>query len=378
MKKSGIIIGLIVVVGLAVVFVLTQPKGEPGVIKIGAAMPLTGEGALYGEPQKLAAELAVEDINNKGGLLGKKVILIAQDDKAQPTEAVNIAHMFASRQDIIGVIGYPNSGNAIPASKILYERGIPYIATTPTNPLLTQQGFKNVFRFAPTDDMQGISDAEFIFNKLNTRSVVIIHDNTAYGKGIATYVKEHFQYLGGKVLMFDALIPGEKDYRSILLKAAKYKPGAIFYGGMMPEGAILVKQAEELGLKFKFVFGDGCFDEQFKKLAGTDCKNVYISFLAPPWENVPTAREFVNKYRARYGSVPPFAPYGYDAMMVLAEAIRRAKSLNREKIIQTLHDPTFVVQGVTGEIKFNENGQTPGRRFYFYTFNEKGRLVLYE
>jgi branched-chain amino acid transport system substrate-binding protein len=378
MKKFLVWVGILVVVVLGVILIVTQVRREPGEIKIGAAMPLTGEGAVYGEPQKLAAELAVEDINNKGGLLGKKLTLIPQDDKAQPTEAVNIAHMFASRTDIIGVIGYPNSGNAIPASKIFYERGIPYIATTPTNSLLTKQGFKNVFRFAPTDDMQGISAAEFIFNKLNARSVVIIHDNTAYGKGIALYVKEHFQSLGGKVLLFDALTPGEKDYRSILLKAARYKPEAIFYGGMMREGAILVRQAEELGLKFKFVFGDGCFDEQFKKLAGTDCKNVYISFLAPPWETVPTAKEFVKKYQERYGSVPPFAPYGYDAVMVLAEAIKRSKSLDREKIIKALRDPTFVVQGVTGEIKFDENGQTPGRRFYFYTFNEKGRLVLYE
>ncbi|MCJ7587393.1 MAG: branched-chain amino acid ABC transporter substrate-binding protein [Candidatus Aminicenantes bacterium] len=371
-------IGIVVVVALAILLIVTQTKNEPKEIKIGVILPLTGEGAVYGEPQRRAAELAVEDINNKGGLLGKKVTLLAQDDKAQPADAVNIAHLFTSRNDIIGVIGYPNSGNAIPASKIFHSRKMPYVATSPTNPILTQQGFENVFRFAPTDNMQGISGAEFIFNRLKDHSIVIIHDNASYGKGIATQVKEHFESLGGNVLLSEALIPGERDYRGVLLMAKSYKPEAIFYGGMMPEGSILVRQAEELGLKIVFVFGDGCFDEHFKKLAGTNCRNVYISFLSPPWEAVPTAKEFVQKYKARYGPIPPFAPYGYDAILVLAEGINRAKSLDHEKIIQALRDPGFVVQGVTGEIKFDQNGQTTGRRFYFYTFNEQGKLVLYE
>ena len=375
MKKLWIIFGIVVVVALAIVLIVTQTKKGP---KIAAAMPLTGDGAVYGDPQRRAAELAIEEINKKGGLLGKKISLLAQDDKAQPADAVNIAQFFTSRNDIVGVIGYPNSGNAIPASKIFHSHKMPYMATSPTNPVLTQQGYDNVFRFAPTDDMQGISGAEFIFNRLKIHSVIIIHDNASYGKGLATQVKERFKSLGGKVLLFDALIAGENDYRSILSKAKGYKPEAIFFGGMMPEGSILVRQAKELGLQTKFIFGDGCFDEQFKKLAGTDCRNVYISFLAPPWEAVPTAKEFVEKYKARYGSVPPFAPYGYDAVIVLAEGVKRASSLDHEKIIQALHDPTFVVQGVTGEIKFDKNGQTISRRFYFYTFNEEGKLVLYE
>jgi branched-chain amino acid transport system substrate-binding protein len=378
MKKIWIVTGFILVMALAIVLIVTQTKKEPKEISIGAAMPLTGEGAVYGEPQRRAAELAVQDINNKGGLLGKRITLDAQDDKAQPADAVNIANLFTSLRDVAGVFGYPNSGSAIPASKIFHSRKMPYVATSPTNPILTQQGFENVFRFAPTDDMQGISAAEFIFNRLKVHSIVIIHDNASYGKGIAMQVKKHFESLGGNVLFSEALITGERDYRSVLLKSKSYKPEAIFYGGMMPEGSILVKQAVELGLDTKFVFGDGCFDEKFRELAGTNCRNVYISFLAPPWEAVPTAKEFVEKYKARYGPVPPFAPYGYDAVIVLAEAIKRANSLAHEKIIQALSDPGFIVQGVTGEIKFDQNGQTTGRRFYFYIFNEQGKLVLYE
>jgi branched-chain amino acid transport system substrate-binding protein len=147
---------------------------------------------------------------------------------------------------------------------------------------------------------------------------------------------------------------------------------------MLQEGSLLVRQAKELSLKSKFVFGDGAFDERFIELSGTKGDNVYISFLAPPWQTVPTSKEFAEKYKTRYGPVPAFAPYGYDAVLVLAEAIKKANSLDREKIIQALRDPGFTVQGVTGAIKFDKNGQTTGRGFYFYTFNNQGKLVLYE
>lgn len=366
------ILGLIFIPGCS------KEQPEPDEIKIAAAMPLTGDGAFYGEPQRKAAAMAVEEINNNGGLLGRKLILLAHDDKAQATEAVNLAHMFAANRDIAGVIGHPNSGNAIAASKIYHDHQIPYVATSPTNPTLTQQGFENVFRFAPTDDMQGISGAKFIFDNLKVDSIVVIHDNASYGKGLADGVKRHFESLGGKILLFDAIIAGERDYRSILSKVASLNPKVVFYGGMMPEGAVLVRQAKELGIDSQFVFGDGCFDEKLKGLAGTSCSNVYISFLAPPWEEVPDAEAFVKKYKERHRSVPPFAPYGYDAVLVLAEAIKKANSSRRENIIGALRDPEFEVQGVTGKIKFDKNGQTVGRLFYFYTFDAEGKLALKE
>lgn len=345
------------------------------VIKIGASMPLTGDGAVYGVPQKNAAQMAVDEINKTGGLLGMKVILDAQDDQAKPTLAANNAQYFVTDKNLIGVIGFPNSGNAIAASKIFAEHNIPYVASSPTNPVLTQQGFKNVFRFAPTDNMQGASDAKFIKNVLRYNELFILHDNQAYGKGLATNVKESFEKLGGKVSSFDAIQARQNDYRTILYKIKNEKPKVIFYGGMLEEGAKLVQQAKEIGLNVKFVFGDGCFDQKFKQLAGTDCKNVYISFLAPPWDSFEPAKKFAEQYKGKYGeSVPPFAPYGYDAVMVLSKAIEKANSNDKDKIIESLK--TLKYKGITGNIWFNENGQTPERDFYFYHFNNNGQLVI--
>lgn len=376
--KSSVVITTISIIILSLIVFIGCVKKEEKEIKIGSVMPLTGDGAVYGEPQRKAAELATTEINEKGGLLGRKVVLVAQDDKKEPKEAANIAQMFTSSKDIIGVIGHPNSGAAIAASKIYSEKNMPFVITSATNPVITQQGFKNIFRFAPTDDMQGISDADFIFNILKVSALVVIHDNAAYGKGLASQVKQHFESLGGKVLLFDAIMAGESDYRSLLSKLKNYKPAAVFYGGMHTEAAKLLKQAKEIGLDSKFIFGDGCFDESLLKLSGTDGKNVYVSFLAAPWQEVPSAKSFVEKYQKLYGNVPPFAPYGYDAVMVLAEGIRRAGSTDANKVITALRAPDFTIEGVTGKIKFDSNGQVTDRAFYFYTFNDNGNFVLYK
>lgn len=373
-------IGIAIVVGVAVVIlaIWATRHQDPDVIKIAFIAPLTGDGAVYGVPQRNAAQVAVDEINAQGGLLGKKLELVPFDDKASPKEATTIANKICVMKGVVAVVGHPNSGTAIPASKLYNRRGIPFVVTTATNPVITHQGFNNVFRFAPTDDMQGSSAAHFIYHKLSVHKLVIIHDNTAYGKGLAENVKGTFASLGGDVPLYDAIMPGQQEYRGIIAKISEKKPKAVFYGGMMPEGAKLVRQAKELGLDTIFIFGDGCFDEQFRNLSRTDCRNVYISFLAPPWEKLTSANKFCQKYKAQFHSLPAFAPYGYDGIMVVAEAIRRAKSTDAQKLIRALHDPTFSLQGVTGKITFNNRGQTVDRRFYFYTFDTRGQLVLHE
>ncbi|MGD8719887.1 MAG: branched-chain amino acid ABC transporter substrate-binding protein [Candidatus Zixiibacteriota bacterium] len=352
-------------------------KKEPETIKIAIVTPLTGDGAVYGVPQKNAAEIAVNEINENGGLLGRKVELLPYDDKADPKEAVTIANKVVTLPGITGVVGHPNSGNAIPASKIYKESGLPYVVTSATNPEITRQGFENVFRFAPTDDMQGISAARFISETLGVDNVAVIHDNAAYGKGIADNVKQESEKLGLKVVLYDALNPGQKEYRAIIEKLKGVTPAVVFYGGMAPEGAKLVKQAKELGLETTFVMGDGCFDEKLPELAGTDCKNVCVSFLAPPWGEVGSAKGFVEEYKRDFGDVPAFAPYGYDAVKVLAAGISKAESQDHEAIIEALRAPGFSVEGVTGKITFDDNGQTTDRSFYFYTFGDDGRFKLY-
>jgi len=372
----GAIIGL-VVVAVILVIALTGKK-EAGTIKIGVSLPLSGDNAVFGVPQRKAAQLAADEINARGGVLGKRLKLVVEDDAGQAKNAVLAAQKLTVEKSIVAVVGHPNSGCAIPASKVYHDAGIPFVTSTATNPLLTDQGFENVLRFAPTDDMQGSSIAEFIYRKLRHQSVALLHDNAAYGKGIEGHVKTRFEQLGGRILFEDAIDPKSLDFKQVLLKANQLSPPVVFYGGMLPEGTRLVNQAEQVRLKTVFVFGDGCYDETFIKLAGTDCRNVYISFLAAPVDQIESSKAFYERYKARYGDAPSFfAPYAYDAISLIADAITKAGAAERTAIIRVLRQPSYSFEGVTGPIRFNEKGQVTDRSFFFYTFDERGRLVLF-
>ena len=376
-KKAWIGIVMVVVGFLIAVNVLQSCSKKGRTISVGAVFPLAGDNAVFGVPQRNAAQLAVDEINADGGVLGKQLVLVVEDDAGQAKTATLAAQKIIADKNLVAVVGHPNSGCAIPASKIYYEAGVPFVTSTATNPTLTDQGYENVFRFAPTDDMQGFSIAEFICNKLGHQSVVLLHDNGAYGKGIEGNVKLRFTDLGGRVLLEDAIDPKALDFKQVLLKIKQLSPPVVFYGGMLPEGARLVRQAKQVGLEAVFVFGDGCYDETFVELAGTDCRNVYISFLAAPADQMESAKAFYGRYKARFGDQPSFfAPYAYDAISVIADAIGKASSSDRAAIIRELHQPTYVFDGVTGPIRFNDKGQSTDRSFYFYTFDEHGKLVL--
>jgi branched-chain amino acid transport system substrate-binding protein len=376
-KKTWIRIVMVVVGFLIAVNVLQSCGQKERTISIGAVLPLTGDNAVFGVPQRNAAQLAVDEINAAGGVLGKQLLLVVEDDAGQAKTATLAAQKIVSDKNLVAVVGHPNSGCAIPASKIYHEAGVPFVTSTATNPTLTQQGYENVFRFAPTDDMQGFSIAEFILNKLGHKSAVLLHDNAAYGKGIEGNVKTRFTELGGNVLLEDAIDPKALDYKQVLLRIKQLSPPVVFYGGMLPQGTQLVKQAQQVGLETVFVFGDGCYDESFVELAGTDCRNVYISFLAAPVDQMESAKAFYDRYKARFGDEPSFfTPYAYDAVSVVADAISKAGSHNRAAIIRELHKPDYSFNGVTGPIHFNDKGQSTDRSFYFYTFDEHGELIL--
>jgi len=379
MARKTLLVLVIAAVAAVVIALLLMKPHQPKSVTIGFIGPLSGDNAVFGIPQRNAAQLAVDEINERGGVLGRRLILVVEDDRADPKTAVSGAQKLTSSKDVIAVIGHPNSGCAIPASKVYNDSGVVFLTTTATNPKLTQQGYKYIFRFAPTDDVQGFSIAEFIFRKLGHKSVVLLHDNGAYGKGIESKVKMRYQQLGGRILLEDAINPQSRDFKQILAKVKQFAPSVVFYGGMLPEGTKLVKQAKELGLETQFVFGDGCYDETFRKLAGTDCRNVYVSFLAAPVEQIPAAKGFYLRYKSRHGETPSFfAPYAYDAVHLLVRAVQESGSATRESTLEALRAPGFSFTGVTGPAKFDERGQAVGKSFYFYTFDADGKLVLYE
>lgn len=326
-------------------------------IKIGLAGPMTGDQAKMGMDLKNGVELAVSEWNEKGGVLGKNIELLAEDDQHDPKLAVAVANKL-SNSGAAGVIGHWNSSASIPASEVYRDRGnIPMITPASTNPQLTERGYENVFRVCGRDDQQGRIAADFVANRLKIKKVAIIHDKTTYGQGLADEFKRE---LGSnvEVVYYGVVIQGDKDFRSVLTSIKAKKPDLIYFGGIYPEAGLLVKQAKELGIKAPFMSGDGTIDKEFIKIAGKEnAEGTYLTFSPDPL-NIPTAKAFLDKYHAKYGEHGPYSIYAYDAANILLTAIGKSASgggaTDGKKVSEAIHNLEY--EGAMGTIKFDKKG----------------------
>jgi len=321
------------------------------VIKIGIAGPMTGDQAKMGMDFKNGVSLAVQEWNNKGGVLGKKIKVIISDDQHDPKQAVSVANKMVN-EGVVGVIGHFNSSCSIPASDVYNRAGIPMITPGSTNPQLTEKGYRCVFRVCGRDDQQGKVGSEFAINYLKLNNAAILHDKTTYGQGLANEFKKS---LGDKVkvVYYGAIVQGDRDFKMVLTAVKTKNPELIFFGGIYPEAGLLVKQAKELGLITKFMSGDGTIDPKFIEIAGTAAEGTYLTFSPDP-KNIPSAKGFIEKYQSKYGEIGPYSIYAYDATNILLSAIKEANSTDGKSIIDKLHSMEFNV--ALGNIKFDSKG----------------------
>lgn len=324
---------------------------DNNVIRIGAAGPMTGDQSKMGVDLRNAVELAVAEWNEKGGVLGKKIVLLAGDDQADPKQAVSIANKFIN-QKAVAVVGHWNSSCSLPASKYYNDANIVMISPATTNPQLTLQGFKRVFRVCGTDDQQGRVAADFVLSRLHPKRVAIIHDKTAYGQGLADYFKKA---LGDKVqvVYYGGIIQRDPDYKAVLTTIKENNPDVYFFGGIYPEAGRLVRQAKEVDLNIPMITGDGVFDPTFISIAGKSAEGTYVTFGKEP-AGLSTAKTFIEKYRAKYGDPGPYSIYAYDAANIILSSIAETKSTDGGKIAEYISKTTF--HGAFGDIAFDKNG----------------------
>ncbi len=336
---------------LSIVLTLSCAKKEE-TIKIGIAGPMTGDQAKMGTDFKNSVTLAVEEWNAKGGVLGKKIAVMIADDQRDPKQAVSVANKLVNK-GAVGIIGHFNSSCSIPASDVYNRAGIPMITPASTNPQLTEKGYRGVFRVCGRDDQQGKVAAGFVIHQLKLKKVVVIHDKTTYGQGLADEFKK---FLGGmvEVVYYGGIVQGDKDFKTVLTAIKDKKPELIFFGGIYPEAGLLVKQARELGLSVPFMSGDGTIDPKFIEIAGAQAaEGTYLTFSPDP-QHIPTAKEFIDKYKARYGELGPYSIYAYDATNILLTAVKEAGTKDGKAIIERLHSMEF--SGALGKIKFDNRG----------------------
>jgi branched-chain amino acid transport system substrate-binding protein len=340
---------------LSILFVIIAAisgcKKKEEVVKIGIAGPMTGPQAKMGMDFRNGVTIAIEEWNEKGGILGKKIEMIVGDDQADPKQAVAVANKLVN-EGVIGIIGHFNSSCSIPASDVYNRAGIPMITPASTNPQLTERGYRGVFRVCGRDDQQGMVAAQFVLNQLMTKRVAIIHDKTTYGQGLADEFKKNIVNI--EVVYYGGITQGDKDFKTVLTSIKAKKPDLIYFGGIYPEAGLLVRQAREIGLNVPFMSGDGTIDPKFIEIAGKEAAEGTFLTFGPDPKNIPTAKNFIDKYNSRFGEIGPYSIYAYEATNILLTAIKEAATTDGKAIIEKLHTLTF--SGSLGTIKFDDKG----------------------
>ena len=343
------------------------PAPTPEVtVKIGHVAPLTGPQAHLGKDNENAARMAIDELNGKGVEIGGakvKFELVAEDDQADPKQGTIVAQKLVDAK-VAGVVGHLNSGTTIPASKIYFDAGIPQISPSATNPKYTQQGFATAFRVMANDVQQGKVLGEYAAKQLAAKTVAIIDDRTAYGQGLADEFEKAAVAAGAKIATREFTNDKATDFAAILTKIKSKKVDLIFFGGMDAQGGPLVKQMKSLGLKSKFLTGDGSFTPEFIKLAGPASEGQYASLPGVPLDQMPGGKAFGDAFTAKYGPIQLYAPYVYDAVMVMVDAMQRANSVDSAKYLPEIGKTDY--QGVSAKIQFDDKGDLKGGAISLY------------
>jgi branched-chain amino acid transport system substrate-binding protein len=343
-----------------------QQNGDNQVVLIGQASPLTGPQAHLGKDNENGARLALDEINAAGlTLAGKKVVLElkSEDDAADPKTATTVAQKLAD-EGVAGVIGHLNSGATIPASKIYFDNGIPQISPSATAVAYTAAGFKTAYRVMTNDAQQGTVLGRYAVNKLGAKKIAIIDDRTAYGQGLADEVEKAAKAVGGEVVAREYTSDRSTDFTAILTSIKGKAPDLVFFGGMDPQAAPMIKQMRQLGMQAKFLGGDGVQTPKLIELAGADAEGALASNPGLPLDSMPGGSAFKAKFEAKYGKIQNYSPYAYDAIYVLIDAMKRAGSSDPANYLAELPKTDF--QGVTGRIRFDAKGDLTGGAVTLY------------
>lgn len=355
----------------------SAPVSEATVVKIGHVAPLTGLQAHLGKDNENGARLALEEISAQGLTIDGhsiRLVLDGQDDAADPRVGTEAAQKLVD-DHVIAVIGHMNSGVSIPASKIYSDAGIAQISPSTTNPEYTKQGYKTTFRVVATDALQGPVLAGYAMKTLHAKKVVVVDDASAYGRGLADEFVKSVQAGGVKVAAREATTEKARNFKAILTKIRRIQPDVVMYGGMDVTGGPFAKEAAALGIKAKILAGDGVCTDKVAELAGDAVQNIICSEAGLALSKMDKGADFEKKYEARFHTpVQIYAPFTYDAMYVIVDAMKRANSIEAPKVLAAIASTDY--NGLTGHIAFDDKGDLKAGTITLYDFKDKKKDVL--
>ena len=354
---------MIAVIALAVALpVFANGSQEGGTVKIGVAGAHSGDLASYGIPSMKAAELVVEDWNSRGGVLGKQIELVIEDDVCKPEIATNTAAKLVG-EDVVAVIGHICSGATKAALGIYKDSDIITISPSATNPPLTQSGdYPNFYRTIAPDDAQARLEVDFAVDTLGLKKIAVLHDKGDYGKGLAEFAKAMLEADGkAEVVLYEGITVGAVDYSAVINKIKNAGAEAIIFGGYHPEASKLVGQMRKKGMDTIFISDDGVKDETFIKVAGEYAEGVYATGPKDTSSNPNTIA--ANKaHQNKYGEDPgAFFLNAYAATTAVLNAIEKAGSTDYDAVSKALKSE--YVDTTLGKISFDERGDAIGVGF---------------
>jgi branched-chain amino acid transport system substrate-binding protein len=335
-------------------------------VVIATAGPMTGQYAVFGEQMKRGAELAVKDINAAGGINGEQLVLKIGDDACDPKQAVAVANSFVN-EEVVFVAGHFCSGSSIPASQVYNEEGILQISPASTNPQLTEQGFENVFRTCGRDDVQGQYAANYVVDNNLAQKIAIIHDKSAYGKGLADEFKKELNAKGVEEVMYEAINAGDKDFTALITKMKDAGVDLIYHGGYHTEAGLIVRQARQQGMEATMMSGDALVDKQYWEITGPTGEGTLMTFAPDPRKS-PAAAEVVARFEAEGYNPEGYTLYTYAAIQAFADAAKKAGSTEPEEVAAALQEGTF--ETVLGQIAFNEKGDVEEPKYVMYRWKD--------
>ena len=369
------LLALVAAIGLAISGSAAQ-AADP--VKIGVMAPLTGSWASEGQGMKKIVELLAEQQNAKGGVLGRKIEVVTEDDGGDPRTA-SLAAQRLTTKGVVAVIGTYGSSVTEASQTIYDEAGIPQIANGSTAIRLTEKNFKRFFRTAPRDDEQGRMAAQTI-EKLGFKKVAILHDSTSYAKGLADEANALLKKQGADVVFFDALTPGERDYTAILTKLKGANPDVVLFTGYYPEAGLLLRQKRSMGWTVPFIGGDATNNPDLVKSAGKEAAEGFY-FLSPPQPqdlDTPEAKAFLTDYQKKYNETPPsiWVVLAGDGFRVAVAGMAGAQSTEGGKVAEYLHQSLKGYSGLSGPISFDAKGDREGEVYRVYKVDAEGRFVM--
>jgi branched-chain amino acid transport system substrate-binding protein len=375
MKKQAVLLAV-----LSAAATIGSAASAQEVVRIGHAAAVTGPVAYFGKDTENGARMAVEALNAKGTVIGGKKVrfeLRAEDDAGDPKQATSVAQKLVDAK-IHGMVGHETSGTTIPASKIYHAAGIPQISPSSTSPKYTQQGFNTTFRVVANDVQLGQALGRYALGSMKAKRVAVVDDRTAYGQGLVTEFSRGLQKGGGAIVAREFTNDHATDFSAIITRIRATKPDLVFFGGMSATAGPMLRQMKQLGMDVRMMGGDGICSDEIHKLSGGTMQDGQV-VCAEAGGVQGEARAGMDKFRADYKKrfgidVQINAPYAYDSVMTMAEAMVKAGSSLPSNYLPVLAKIQY--KGVTGPIAFDARGDIRDGTITLYSFKGGKRSLL--